>query len=61
MSKIVEYVKETQAEMKHVSWPTRNQAIGYTVAVVGISVAVSVYLGVFDGLFSTALNAIILK
>ncbi len=61
MSKIVEYIKETRAEMKHVSWPTRKQAIGYTLSVVAISVAVSAYLGIFDGIFSLALNSIILK
>jgi len=56
-----EYIKETRAEMKHVNWPTRKQAIAFTVAVISISVAVALFLGLFDYLFSTILKAFILK
>ena len=61
MSKFVEYVKETQGEMKHVSWPTRSQAIGYTVAVIAISIVTSLYLGLFDGIFAALLNKLIAR
>jgi len=54
--KIVEYFKETRGEMKHVSWPTRKQAIGYTVSVILISILTALYLGAFDALFSLLLN-----
>jgi preprotein translocase subunit SecE len=43
-----EYVAETREEMKHVSWPTRNQLIGYTLVVIIISILTGLYLGVFD-------------
>ena len=59
--KFIEYIKETKGELKHVSWPTRRQALGYTVAVVLISFAVAIYLGVFDSLFSSLLDALLLK
>jgi preprotein translocase SecE subunit len=45
---LITYIKDTQGELKHVSWPTRNQAIAFTVVVVAISVFVSLYLGFFD-------------
>ena len=45
------YIKETQGELKHVSWPTRQQAIFYTVMVIVVSLAVSAFLGLFDYLF----------
>lgn len=61
MNKVVEYIKETKGEMQHVSWPTRKQALGYTLAVVIISVASAIYLGVFDTVFSYLLNTFILK
>ena len=51
---LVEYLKETQAEMKHVSWPTRQQAIAFTVIVIAISVFVSLFLGFFDFAFIDA-------
>ncbi len=45
------YIQETREEMKHVSWPTRPQIIGYTLVVIIISLLVGIYLGVFDYLF----------
>jgi len=60
MNKVIEYIKETKSEMSHVSWPTRKQALGYTIAVAAISIAIALYLGVFDSIFSMILDRIIL-
>ncbi len=57
--KLKEYLQETRAELKHVSWPTRKQAIAFTVIVIFISVGTSLYLGLFDFLFSAILKKII--
>ena len=46
------YIKETKGELKHVNWPSRKQITAYTVLVILISFAVSVYLGIFDRLFT---------
>ena len=59
MSKFTEYIRETRAEMKHVTWPTRRQAIAYTVVVIAISLITAAYLGFFDFLFSTLLKLLI--
>ncbi len=56
MSNFINYLKDTVAEMKHVSWPTHSQAIVYTALVVAISIVVALYTGLFDYLFSRALN-----
>ena len=56
---ISEYIKETRAEMKHVNWPTRSQAINYSVLVIGISVVTAVILGLFDFVFSLGLEKVI--
>jgi preprotein translocase SecE subunit len=53
--KVTEYLKETRGEMKHVNWPTRKQAIAFTLAVIGISISFSLFLGFFDYLFSQGL------
>jgi preprotein translocase subunit SecE len=58
--KIVEYIKETRGELKHVSWPTRGQAIAFTVIVILISIGVAFFLGLFDYLFSVILEKVIL-
>lgn len=57
--KIIDYIKGTRAELKHVNWPTRGQAIGYTVIVILFSVIVAVLLGAFDLLFSGILQKLI--
>jgi len=57
--KLIEYIKDTRAELVHVSWPTRKQAIAYTIIVVIISLVVSFYLGFLDALFSQVLKQIV--
>lgn len=56
---VTSYFKEVRAEMKHVSWPTRRQAAVYTAVVIGISLAVAIYLGVLDYIFSAIIQKII--
>jgi preprotein translocase SecE subunit len=53
---LITYLKDTQGELKHVSWPTRNQAIGFTLVVVIVSVFVSFFLGFFDYLLKLVLE-----
>jgi len=54
-----DYIKETRGELKHVSWPTRRQAIAFTALVIVLSVVLSLFLGAFDYLFSRGLGYII--
>lgn len=53
------YFKEVRAEMKHVSWPTRRQAIIYTGVVIAVSLATAIYLGLLDYIFSLIIQKII--
>ncbi len=57
---LVNYVKETKAELKHVSWPTKKQALAFTLLTIVISILVAFYLGLFDFLFSLILEQIII-
>jgi preprotein translocase subunit SecE len=57
---LIHYLKDTRGELKHVSWPTRKQAIWFTVAVIAISILVAAFLGAFDTLFATLLRDIAL-
>jgi|GEM_PF-204071 len=59
MSKLGEYLQETKGELKHVSWPTKNQAIIFTLMVVIFSVGVAIYLGALDYLFTMILKMFI--
>jgi preprotein translocase subunit SecE len=60
MSKITEYFKSIKGELKHVNWPTKKQAITYTIFVIVLSVLVAYFLGVFDFIFSKGLEKLIL-
>ncbi len=55
----IDYIRDTRGELKHVSWPTRKQAVIFTVIVVVLSLGVSLYLGLLDSLFSLGLKKII--
>jgi len=56
---LISYIKETRHELKHVSWPTRRQAIAFTIIVIVVSLVVSAYLGLLDYVFSKALELIL--
>lgn len=56
---IKQYINETMAEMKHVTWPTRRQTIVYGILVIGVSVFVSAYLGLLDSIFASGLALLI--
>ncbi len=57
----ITYLKETRGELKHVSWPTRRQTIVFTALVVLLSVATAAFLGVFDFIFTYALERVFIR
>lgn len=56
---MINYFKEVRAEMKHVTWPTRTQAIVYTAVVVAVSILTAFYLGLWDYLFTSLIKVIV--
>jgi preprotein translocase subunit SecE len=59
MTQLTKYIRATMAELRQVSWPTRQEAITYTALVIVISTIVALYVGAFDYLFSQAVDSII--
>ena len=59
MSKLGDYLRDTAAEMKHVTWPTQMQTLTYTGLVIGVSTFVALFLGGFDFLFTRLLHLLI--
>ena len=57
--KIIDYIRDTKGEMKHVSWPTKRQSIAFTTLVIIISILTAYYLGFFDLIFNKLLEVII--
>ncbi len=56
---IVRYIKETRAELRKVTWPTREEAINLTVIVVAVTAGMAAFLGVVDYLFSKLFGLIV--
>lgn len=55
---MIEYLRQTKAEMAHVNWPSRYQTIVSTLIVIAVSLAVALYLGLLDVLFGWLLKLI---
>jgi len=58
-NKITNYLKESKAELKKVTWPTKKEVTKHTLLVIGISLAVAAFLGSLDYLFSLGFEIII--
>jgi preprotein translocase subunit SecE len=61
MNKITTFIKEARVELRKVNWPTREQTIKYTGLVVGLSLAVALFLGALDYLFEYTLRTFVIK
>ena len=58
MERIRRFIDEAWSELKKVSWPTREQVRNLTVLVFVVSLAVGLYITVFDYVFFTAVQAL---
>ena len=56
MERLINYIKDTWAELRHVSWPTGKQSIIYTVLVIAISILVALFIKLFDYILTSGLN-----
>ncbi len=61
MNKLINYIKDTRGELKHVSWPTKKQSIWFTVIVIVVSLLTAAFLGFFDFILSLGLDEFIFK
>lgn len=59
MIKLTTYIKESLAELKKVSWPTKNQTQNYTLLVIGLSLAMALFLGALDTIFNLGLKQLL--
>jgi preprotein translocase subunit SecE len=60
LNRIKTFLKEVKVELKKVNWPTRKQAIKYTLIVIGVSFAVAIFLGGLDFIFTWIISKFIL-
>lgn len=58
--KAIKFLKEVRSELKRVTWPTRKEAIRYTLLVIGLTLGVATFLGGLDFLFNWLLTEFII-
>lgn len=58
-NRIMQYLRETRAELRKVVWPTREEAINLTAIVVGTIVVMSAFFGVVDYIFTQLFRLLI--
>jgi preprotein translocase subunit SecE len=58
-NKLVNYILSSKEELKKVTWPTKRETMKYTFIVIGMSVAVGLFLGALDYGFTRGLALII--
>lgn len=56
----ITYLKESKAELKKVTWPTVETVKRFTVLVVLLSIAMALFLGALDMVFSWLLKTYVL-
>lgn len=59
MNKLINYIKESIAEMKKVTWPSKKETYRYTVLVLAISLVVAAFLGALDFAFNYVFQLVI--
>ena len=58
-NRLAEYFREARAEMRKVTWPTREEAINLTGIVLAVTVVMSILMWMLDLLFGTIVRALI--
>jgi len=60
LNRITTFLKEVKVELKKVNWPTKQETTKYTLIVIGVSLAVAIFLGGLDFIFTWLLEKFVL-
>ncbi len=58
VSNAAKYYKETMAELRKMTWPTKEELIGSTIVTIVVSLIVAIFIGIVDRLLTLGINAI---
>ncbi len=48
MEKLTKFLKEVMAELRKVTWPTKDELIGSTIVTIVVSLIVAIFIGIVD-------------
>lgn len=58
LEKIKKFLKEVVAELRKVTWPSKDELIGSTIVTVVVSVILSVFIGIVDRFLTMIIHTI---
>lgn len=58
LKKIEKYGKETMAELRKMTWPTKDELIGSTIVTVVVSFIVAIFIGIVDRILLVVIHTI---
>lgn len=58
-NRVIKYFNETRAELRRVTWPTREETKNLTMIIVAATVAMAIFLGSLDYIFQIVVAGII--
>jgi preprotein translocase subunit SecE len=53
------YLREMRGELRKVTWPSRDESRRLTAIVLGVTLAMAIFLWVFDSIFSNVIEFLI--
>jgi len=59
LNRLINYIKESQQELKKVVWPSKKEITQHTMLVIGISLGVAAFLGIVDYILTFLIGLII--
>ena len=59
IEKLIQYFKDSYAEMKKVTWPTKKQTIRYSALVIAMSIGMATFFSILDYVFNLGLTKLI--
>jgi len=58
LEKIKKFFKEVHAELRKVTWPTKEELIGSTIVTIVVSLVVALFIGVVDRILTLVIRSI---
>ncbi len=59
MNAIMDYINGSLEELRHVRWPTRQQAVRLSAVVIGFTAAAAIFFGILDFGLSQAVTFVL--
>jgi len=58
LDKIQKFLREVVAELRKVTWPTKDELIGSTIVTVVVSLIVAIFIGIVDRILTFGIRGI---